>query len=421
MFEKQHIAVLGLGIAGCHSVKTLETLGAYVYAWDDNETARVKAHAQGIALMDVSDFDFSTCDFLVASPGIPDTNPIIVHARAMGCRVIGEVKLRHMLSPDATYVGITGTNGKSTTVALVAHVLETLGMRCAVGGNFGTPAVALPDLGRGDVYVLEMSSYMLTRIQGMVFDVGCFLNFTTDHLEWHGNIQRYFDAKMHIFAGMGVYNTAIIGMQGTWGEQAVKRLNETGITPLYANYNDFCETEILRGDHNRQNISACVAICESLGLPRTDILNAIDGFQGLAHRQQRIHKTHRVHCVNDSKATNVDSTIRALACYDSIYWIAGGQEKDGTYDALVPYVSRIKHAYLIGQGAENIGIFLQSHDVAYTMCGTMDVAVKTALDALDVGVLLLSPACASWDQFDNFAHRGDVFTACVKRYYGGAI
>ncbi len=424
MYQGKHIAVLGLGVAGIHSTRILVELGAIVYAWDDTESACYQVRNMPcVQLCNMQHMDMQNLDFVVASPGIPDTHPICKKALACGIPLVGEVKLRYDLSPQATYVGITGTNGKSTTTALVAHILNSVCIPHAVGGNFTTPAVALPNLGMGGVYVMEMSSYMLTRINGMRFDVAGLLNISPDHLTWHGNMENYVTAKMRIFDNMN--DGAVICTDDDMGNYVTEILQNRGCDVHTVSYKNAEETIYLKGNHNRQNISVAVAICEKLGIDKTDILNACTTFQGLKHRQQVVYQDENMIFINDSKATNVQSTIMALGCYENIHWIAGGQEKGDGYVDIIPYLHRISYAYLIGEGAQNIANFLDTHHVPYIISGHMQQAVSDVYACIQqtagqmAHVVLLSPACASWDQFNNFAHRGDVFIECVQLYTQG--
>ena len=415
MYKGKHIAVLGLGIAGRYSARVLADVGAVVYAWDDSADARRQMpHHPNIHEVDLHHFDMHPLDFMVVSPGIADFHPICKRAIQHNIPLVGEVKLRYDMSPDATFVGITGTNGKSTTTALVAHILQSAGVSHAVGGNFGMPALALPHLGNGEVYVMEMSSYMLTRIQGMTFSVAGLLNVTPDHLAWHGDMDGYFNAKMRIFDNMS--DGAVVCTDDAAGIKARDILQQRGCAVSCVSYNHMPPAPYLKGNHNRQNMAVAVAICEKLGIARADILAACTHFKGLQHRQQLVYADDTMTFVNDSKATNVQSAMIAMGCYHNIHWIAGGQEKDGGYEELIPYLHRISHAYLIGEGANNIAQFLRRHNIAYTISTHLQQAVSDAYQAVKVsgGVVLLSPACASWDQFDSFAQRGDMFCRCVQ-------
>ena len=414
MYKDKHIGVLGLGIAGVQTAKKLMQMGAVVVAWDDMPDACKNAEQQGIKITDLLNFDITMLDFLVVSPGVPDTHPICANAKHANIPLIGEVKIRYDLCPHARYVGITGTNGKSTTTALIAHILHCANIPYAVGGNFGTAAIALPDLGADGVYVLEMSSYMLTRIKGVKFSVAGFLNMTADHLAWHGTMDKYFIAKMHIFDDMT--DGAVVCTDDIWGKQVFDILSKRGCAVRTVSYQDTPETPYLKGNHNRQNIAIAMGICAALGIDKNAILQACRSFKGLKHRQQTVYENGTVSFINDSKATNVQSALMALGGYKNIHWIAGGQEKDSGYDDLIPVLDNITHAYLIGEGANHIGEFLHTHDIPFTISKDLKTAVDIAgASVKDMGgVVVLSPACASWDQFNSFAHRGDMFIQCVQ-------
>ncbi|MEQ8699967.1 MAG: UDP-N-acetylmuramoyl-L-alanine--D-glutamate ligase [Bauldia litoralis] len=446
----KRVAVMGLGVAGLMTARALLSSGADVLAWDDNEVSRAKAEAEGIRLTDLADIDWTGVEALILSPGIPDTfpapHPAAAAARAAGVEIICDVELLARSRPDATYVGITGTNGKSTTTALVAHILQVAGRDIEVGGNLGPPVLGMRPLDADGIYVLELSSYQLERLSSAAFAAAAFLNVSADHLDRHGGLDGYVAAKRRIFANQGPADAAIVGIDdprsaavadaleadgnqtvvritadappaggvGAEGTMLVDALEGGAPAPVV----DLAGIASLPGAHNRQNAAAAYAICRHLGVDRERIAEAIVSFPGLAHRQEPVRRLGDVLFVNDSKATNEDAAARALSSYDRIYWIAGGRAKDGGYEALRPFLSRIVHAFLIGEAAGSIAEFLGGA-VPSTDCGTLDRAVADAWqrartdDREGEKVVLLAPACASFDQFPNFAARGNAFTALV--------
>jgi UDP-N-acetylmuramoylalanine--D-glutamate ligase len=432
------VAVLGLGKSGLVAARALAASGAEVWAWDDDDARR-----RELATIDLYHCDWSRPSALVISPGIPHRHPkphpVAALAEAHGCPIVGEVELLFRAQPRATYVGITGTNGKSTTTALIGHLLRRAGRKVEVGANLGTPALALAPLDDGGIYVLEMSSYQLELLPGARFDVAVLLNITPDHLDRHGGMAGYIAAKRRIFANQGPQDWAVIGIddepcRAIRGELrdrrvaalAVGRQQAGAISVVGGRLDDEQGRAVmdldgiatLPGAHNWQNAAAAFAAGRALGLPNDAIAAGIASYPGLPHRQELVGEIAGVRFVNDSKATNADATAKALACYDAIYWILGGKPKETGLDGLEPFYPRIVRGYLIGEAAPAFARRLDAHGVANRLCGTLEQAVAAAAaDAAAEGrrdaVVLLSPACASFDQFANFEDRGERFRALV--------
>lgn len=444
------VAVMGLGKSGLATARALMRSGAEVRAWDDGEAGRRAAADAGIPLVDLATADLSDLTTVVWSPGIPHTfprpHPVAERARAAGLEIVCDVELLGRSERDAAYVGITGTNGKSTTTSLVGHVMEAAGRRIAVGGNLGTPVLTFPPLGAGGTYVLEMSSYQLELTLSITFDVAVLLNITPDHLDRHGGMDGYVAAKKLIFHRQTRPRTAVIGIddphcrairaelqargdQTVWPVSARERAaggvyaldgglwdDTEGRDERVAELADF---PALLGTHNHQNAAAAFAACKAAGVPVPAILAAMRTFPGLAHRQELVRTVAGVRFVNDSKATNADATEKALATFDPIYWILGGQAKETGLDGLDGYMGRVRHAFLIGEASERFAAWLEARGVAHSRCGTLDVAVARAAamalaERLPDAAVLLSPACASWDQFANFEKRGEAFARAVR-------
>jgi UDP-N-acetylmuramoylalanine--D-glutamate ligase len=433
------VAVLGLGKSGLVAARALAASGTEVWAWDDDAMKR-----KALSTTDLYKCDWSRPSALVLSPGIPQRypapHPIAAMATAANVPIIGEVELLFRAQPKATFVGITGTNGKSTTTALIGHVLRRAGKRAEVGANLGTPALALAPLEEGGIYVLEMSSYQLELVPTARFDVAVLLNITPDHLDRHGGMAGYVAAKRGIFDRQRPQDWAVIGIddeycraicEGLAGRHvvavAVGRQASTAIIVRHGILSDEIGREImdlarapaLPGPHNWQNAAAAFAVGRALGLSNAAIAAGIETYPGLPHRQELILTREGVRFINDSKATNADATAKALACYDSIYWILGGRPKETGLDGLEPYYHRIAKAYLIGEAAADFEKRLAGDDVATRQCGTLDRAVAAAAaDAAaakqEGAVVLLSPACASFDQFANFEERGERFRNLVN-------
>jgi UDP-N-acetylmuramoylalanine--D-glutamate ligase len=437
-FLGARIAVVGLGRAGLPAALRLVEWGAEVEAWDDDAAQRRAATVAGLTLRDPTEGRLRA-DALLLSPGIPHllprANSAAEAARAAGAPILCDVEFlyRAVLAAQsrARFVGITGTNGKSTTTALIHHVLTEAGHDAAVGGNLGPPALSLNILGSEGVYTLEMSSYMLERIATLRFNVAVMLNLSPDHLDRHGDMAGYAAAKARLFARQSREDVAVLGQDdamtaamagglsarmvpisgivpqpgGIWAEGRVLR-DDAGVIM------DLRDASALPGSHNAQNAAAAAAACRALGLTNSEIAAGIASFDGLPHRLERVAETHGVAFVNDSKATNADSAARALASYDRVVWIAGGEAKEGGIESLAPYFPRIARAFLIGRDAPVLARTLAAHGVPHEVVGTLDAAVPAAAAAAFGGaapVVLLSPACASWDQFTGFDARGSRF------------
>jgi len=437
-FLGARIAVVGLGRAGLPAALRLAEWGAEVEAWDDGETARKAAEEAGLTVRNPAEGKFRA-DALLLSPGIPHilpkSHPAAAAARKAGAPILcdAEFLYRAVLASHAgaRFVGVTGTNGKSTTTALIHHILTGAGRPAQVGGNLGPAALGLKILGSDGVYTLEMSSYMLERIATLRFNVAVMLNLSADHLDRHGDMGGYAAAKARIFARQTADDIAVLGqddpMTAAMGRGLAARIVPiSGMTPQKGGI--WAEGRILRdeagvildlngaptlpGSHNAQNAAAAAAACFALGVARDQVAAGLRSYPGLPHRQERVAETGGVLFVNDSKATNADSTARALASYDRVVLIAGGTAKEGGIDSLVPLFPRIAKAFLIGRDAPILAKTLAEHGVAHEIVGTLDAATRAAADAAFGGaapVVLLSPACASWDQFTGFDARGDRF------------
>jgi UDP-N-acetylmuramoylalanine--D-glutamate ligase len=456
-FAGGRVAILGLARSGLAAARALAAGGAQILAWDDDQAVR-DSFAGEIPLCDLAQADWRQIAALVLSPGIPhsypEPHPAVLRAREAGSEIIGDIELLGRAQPEARYVGITGTNGKSTTTALIGHILAAAGERVEIGGNLGTSALALAPLGRSGTYVLEASSFQLELITGLAFDVAVLLNITPDHLDRHGGMDGYIAAKRRIFAHQGAASTAIVGIDdaicrgiadelragpnGAPGRVVPISVSEQVPGGVYVGGGqlidatggqsiavlDLALAERLPGSHNWQNAAAAYAAARALGVASEEAAIAIRSFPGLAHRQELVDTIDGVRFINDSKATNADATEKALACYEAIYWIAGGLPKAGGITPLAPYFRRLRHAYLIGAATEEFAATL-GNSVPFTRCGDLAAATAAAADearrdGVPGAVVLLSPACASYDQFANFEVRGDAFRALVaERRAGG--
>ncbi|MDG6094213.1 UDP-N-acetylmuramoyl-L-alanine--D-glutamate ligase [Acetobacter sp. AN02] len=444
LLSGKRYAVLGLGRNGRAAACALADMGADVTAWDDNEAGRahLKDGHKNVTL--VQPDPSAGFDALILSPGIPhllpEPHPLAAAFLSAGIPVLSDAELLfeavRKSGSKARFAGITGTNGKSTTTSLLAHTLRTAGIPVAEGGNLGPAALFLPLLPDTGVYVLEMSSYMLERLQTLHFDTACLLNMTPDHLDRHGDMNGYARAKAHIFDRMTPGSLAVCGISDPWTREIAAPLSARGIRTQYITGEDqdadiFCKAATIRdhnglsvpqppalpGAHNAENIAATIAMARFLGISDATIAAAVQSFSGLPHRQKRVAVISGITFIDDSKATNADAASRALGCYDRLVWIAGGLAKAGGIEDLIPYFPRIAKALLIGRDAPLLAETLRAHGVAYDIAENLDHAVPAAFAAaekLNAPVVLLSPACASFDQFSGFEARGHYFARLVS-------
>ncbi len=453
-FEGRTVAVFGLGRTGLAAARALIAGGARVAAWDESSSVRDIAAAEGIELVDLAAADWSKFAALMLSPGVPLTHPAphwtVEKAATAGVEIVGDIELfarAVAMAPEHKrphVVAITGTNGKSTSTALLGHVLEAAGRDVRVGGNIGVGVLGLPDMHGGAVYVLELSSYQLDLTSSLKPDVAILLNVSPDHLERHGSMEGYLAAKRRVLLNQGKGDTAIIGVDDAFGQQICTEITAAnrrtiwpisarkaigrGVYALQGRLYDATEgrvTEIadlsgvksLPGRHNWQNAAAAYAAARALGVCERDAAEGLATFPGLVHRMETIGAIGNVRFVNDSKATNADAARQAMSSYPRFYWIAGGRPKTGGIDDLADLFPAIARAYLIGEAEESFAQTLEGR-VPYARAGTMDAAVRAAFaDARKEegeAIVLFSPACASFDQYVDFEERGEAFRAAVQ-------
>lgn len=433
LFSGRRFAVCGLGRNGRAVVDALLSMGAEVLAWDDRSPPAPDPDRPRLIAAPLD--DLGGCSALILSPGIPHDlphpHPVAIRARAMGVSILSDAEILYRAVREsgskARFASVTGTNGKSTTTALLAHMLGEAGVPVAAGGNLGTAALGLPLLPDNGVYVIEMSSYMLERLDRFHADTACLLNLTPDHLDRHGDMAGYAAAKRHVFDNMTPDDLAVISIDDPYCRKEAERLSSLGLrveTLCVHEGSDreriagfLCRSPALPGAHNLQNALAASAMARHLGLSDARIQDGLASYPGLPHRQALVAESGGVRFVNDSKATNAEAAEKALLCYDRVIWIAGGIAKSGGIDSLAPLFPRIAKAFLIGRDAEALASVLAGHGVAFECVGTLDRAVTCAADtarALGVGTVLLSPACASFDQFASFEARGERFVRQVQ-------
>jgi len=450
-YKDRAVMVLGLGRSGLATAIALRKGGAAVLVWDDDAEARALALQEGFPVTDPEAINWENVDAVIPGPGIPLTHPkphpIIYKARAARCDILGDIELLARTQPEARYVGITGTNGKSTTTALIGHLLKEAGYRVALGGNLGTPALALPPLGPEGIYVLELSSFQIDLCPAPFLKIAVLLNITPDHLERHGGLEGYVAVKRRIFDLLRNDGTAIVGIDDSHSRKILDTI--TGkvaqLIPISAHSNldkgvsaragtlterlgedvppvDLRGLAALPGAHNWQNAAAAWAAVRTLGVAPARGAKALASFIGLPHRQEPVAIVNGVQYMNDSKATNATAAATALASHDAIYWIAGGRPKADGIDALAPCFPRIRHAFLIGEAMDSFAKTLDSN-VPFTRSGDLATALRDAHNMAQAAgekgaVVLLSPAAASYDQWKNFEERGDAFRAAALELPG---
>jgi UDP-N-acetylmuramoylalanine--D-glutamate ligase len=450
-FAGKRVAVFGLGSSGLLAARAMKEGGADVVAFDDDQKKISDAQAAGLKTQDLHAIDWAGVAALVLAPGVPLTHPephwTVTLARKANVEVIGDIELfcreRDKSGRQCPLVAITGTNGKSTTTALIAHLLNSAGRDAQMGGNIGVPVLALQLFGPDRAYVLEVSSYQIDLAPSLKPTVGILLNVTEDHIDRHGTIENYAAIKQRLPANVETGGTAVIDIDDGFTLAAADQIQRAGKTvervsvetPLPDGYfaegnrilrakggkavvvADLAGIGSLRGVHNAQNAACAVAACTALGIDAATIQNGLKGFPGLAHRMEQVGRKGKVLFVNDSKATNADSAAKALASFQDIFWIAGGKPKTGGIDSLAEFFPRIRKAYLIGEAANEFARTLDGR-VPYEINRILPAAIEAAArDAQASGlkepVVLLSPACASFDQYPNFEVRGKAFKDIV--------
>ena len=441
-FAGSPVAVFGLGRSGLAAVRALAAGGANVRAWDDDPGQREVAAAAGVVLDDLYAADWHGVRALVLSPGVPlhypEPHEIVRLAHAHGTEILGDVELFARARLPTHVAAITGTNGKSTTAALAASVLRASGIEAVEGGNIGDAVLDLPKLDKAGVYVLELSSYQIELLTSLSADVAVLLNLAPDHLDRHGGMGGYVAAKKRLFSLQSPEQVAVVGVDDGDSRSLFDELIGAGRKVIAVSGNGPLEhgiyvdrgtlhdarggspreltdlrDGILRGAHNWQNAAAAFAVATELGCNEHVAAGALLAFAGLPHRTEQVAEISGVRFVNDSKATNADAAAHALAAYDDIYWIAGGRPKEQGIESFAPLFPRVCHAFLIGEAAEVFAEVLNGI-VPVTLSGTLERAVSEAFAAAksgrrDSAVVLLSPACASFDQFSDFKARGDAF------------
>jgi UDP-N-acetylmuramoylalanine--D-glutamate ligase len=430
-FAGKHYAVYGLARSGLATAEALLASGARVTAWDAKEEARAKVPA-GTELANLDEADLGQFDSLVVTPGLPlNRHPIAQRARQAGVEIIGDIELFARARPELPphkVVGITGTNGKSTTTALVHHILKTAGVPTTMGGNIGLPILAQDPLPEGAVYVLELSSYQIDLTQSLDCDVAVLLNITPDHLDRYESFEAYEGSKARLFSMQSANQTAVIALgvgtntgriaHSASAQNLVAFPTDDFTDPSWPTLHELPEGSqrewpSLQGPHNAENAAAVIETCKTLGVSEETIVEGLRTYPGLPHRMERVREKDGVLFVNDSKATNPTATAPALAAFPSIRWILGGQPKANNLDECAPHFGHVRSAYTIGEAGELFAWLLAPH-MPVANCETLENALNQAAKDSQAGdTVLLSPACASFDQFRDFEQRGDRFRDLV--------
>lgn len=455
-FFKKKVAVLGLGKSGISTIKFLKKKGVILFGWDDDKVKRDKAKKNGVIINNLKKINPESFLFLVVSPGISavgnNKHPIVKKAENAKLEIINDIELFFRFKPFSQYIGVTGTNGKSTTVSLLSHVFNKFKINNSLGGNIGTPVFDLKNPKNG-FYILEISSFQLELMKRTKFNIAMLLNVTKDHLDRHSNYKRYISEKIKIFNNQGKYNSSILGIDDEVSKSLLKKIKKKSKSQIvtisgknnvgniyvknnYLHINYISKNKkILKkinllkfknflGSHNYQNIAAIYAVMLKLNLLNwKKIEDSIKSFVGLPHRLQKVRQINNTFYVNDSKATNLASTEKALSCYQNIYWILGGKAKEKNLRSLKNHFFRIKHVFLLGETKKIYAKFLKKY-LSCTLTKDLKEAVRLAHNLVqkkisknkkDYSVVLFSPACSSLDEWENFEQRGNAFIKLVKK------
>ena len=446
---KTTIAILGLGKTGLSSYKFFQSKNYLVEAFDDNLETQIKYKTAGLNIVNFNNWNWQNIQYVIVSPGIallhPTKHPMLVLAEQHNASVICDIEAFMRLFPNKTYLGVTGTNGKSTTVALLHHILSNaLNENVVMAGNIGIPIFDINE-NESNIIILELSSYQLELMHYNKLLVASLLNVQNDHIEHHGTLENYINAKLNIFNNQESSDFAIVNhnvlplLNKPLNAQTIVVHNKKNDASIYYENNklfdnyfannvqilDFTASPYLKGTHNYENIAFAYAIAMSLAknlsLQQPNIIAHVNTFKGLAHRQSYVRRIKNITFINDSKATNQESTLQALKTFENIYLILGGQQKSNDLDLILPILGQVKHSFLIGGSTPIFAKILTDNNLEFTICTDLiDATVKAYAMAKSTqytfkATVLLSPACASWDQFTSFEQRGEIFTNMVNK------
>ena len=408
------IGILGLGISGKSAFKCLEAVGSKVYAYDDNTSNDMLA-------TNPNKWPWYELDQIIVSPGIPLTHPLIKKAKKLKIQINNEIDIFARSFPKAKVIGVTGTNGKSTTTSLLGHIISFNGFKVQVGGNIGKAASSLTDPGKDGFIVLELSSFQLETCNNLILDGAIILNITPDHIEWHGNLNNYYNSKIKIASFLKKDAPLIISSNDNLCKKATNDLKDNHNVININEHNKINYNAIKSFIHFKENLIASTKILSFLGISENKSLIAVNSFRGLPHRMEFFLKKEKITFINDSKATNAEATLKALEYYKNIFWIVGGVSKSGGIEPSLNYLGNVRKCFIIGE-SKNEFFNILNHKLECSISNTIEKALEEifneTINLSEEITVLLSPAAASFDQFENFEKRGQIFKKLVLRMWG---
>ena len=408
------IGILGLGISGKSAFKCLEAVGSKVYAYDDNTSNDMLA-------TNPNKWPWYELDQIIVSPGIPLTHPLIKKAKKLKIQINNEIDIFARSFPKAKVIGVTGTNGKSTTTSLLGHIISFNGFKVQVGGNIGKAASSLTDPGKDGFIVLELSSFQLETCNNLILDGAIILNITPDHIEWHGNLNNYYNSKIKIASFLKKDAPLIISSNDNLCKKATNDLKDNHNVININEHNKINYNAIKSFIHFKENLIASTKILSFLGISENKSLIAVNSFRGLPHRMEFFLKKEKITFINDSKATNAEATLKALEYYKNIFWIVGGVSKFGGIEPSLNYLGNVRKCFIIGE-SKNEFFNILNHKLECSISNTIEKALEEifneTINLSEEITVLLSPAAASFDQFENFEKRGQIFKKLVLRMWG---
>ena len=408
------IGILGLGISGKSAFKCLEAVGSRVYAYDDNTSS-------DLLVTNPNKWPWYELDQIIVSPGIPLTHPIIKKAKKLKIQINNEIDIFARSFPKAKVIGVTGTNGKSTTTSLLGHIISFNGFKVQVGGNIGKAASSLTDPGKDGFIVLELSSFQLETCNNLILDGAIILNITPDHIEWHGNLSNYYNSKIKIASFLKKDAPLIISSNDNLCKQATNDLRDNYNVININEHNKINHSSIKSFMHFKENLIASSKILSFLGISEKKSLVAVNTFKGLPHRMEFFLKKENITFINDSKATNAEATLKALEYYKNIFWIVGGVSKSGGIEPSLSYLGNVRKCFLIGESKNEFFNILNNKlecSISDTIEKALEEIFNETIDLSEEITVLLSPAAASFDQFENFEKRGQIFKKLVLKMWG---
>ena len=408
------IGILGLGISGKSAFKCLEAVGSRVYAYDDNTSS-------DLLVTNPNKWPWYELDQIIVSPGIPLTHPLIKKAKKLKIQINNEIDIFARSLPKAKVIGVTGTNGKSTTTSLLGHIISFNGFKVQVGGNIGKAASSLTDPGKDGFIVLELSSFQLETCNNLILDGAIILNITPDHLEWHGNLNNYYNSKIKIASFLKKDAPLIISSNDNLCKKATNDLRDNHNVININEHNKKNHSSIKSFIHFKENLIASSKILSFLGISENKSLIAVNTFKGLPHRMEFFLKKEKITFINDSKATNAEATLKALEYYKNIFWIVGGVSKSGGIEPSLNYLGNVRKCFLIGESKNEFFNTLNNKlecSISNTIEKALEEIFNETINLSEEITVLLSPAAASFDQFSNFEKRGQIFKKLVLKMWG---